>query len=99
MVSGRSEDFKVTFVDGAYTWLGAETGTISFFYDLVGDPVTDRVGNLNLETGKRIFPIEIRLRKSSYALLAQFMNEQLKMVENLEKTEKNKTKPGIHGKT
>ena len=82
--SARSEDFKVVFIDGGYTWLTQETGTISFFYDVVDDPITDELGNLNVKTGKRVFPVEIRMRRSFYAILAQFMLEQLKAVESLE---------------
>jgi hypothetical protein len=92
LIGEKSEDFKIIFVDGMYTWLGNETGTITFFYDSLPDKMLREDGLLDVSTLKRIFPIEIRMRRSTYVSLIQFMIEQLKMIEEREKAQSENKK-------
>jgi hypothetical protein len=89
-VGEKTEDFKVVFADGTFTWLGTETGTITFFYDVMPDQMVTEEGVLELSTVKRVFPVEIRLRRSTYNNLINFMIEQVKIIENFEKSESEK---------
>ena len=54
IIAEKSDDFKQIFADGAYTWLGPESRTLTFFADCI-DPNVDNEGLLNVKTVKKIF--------------------------------------------
>jgi hypothetical protein len=89
-IGEKAPDYKVVFADGVYTWLGGETGTINFFYDVLPDKMLDNEGMLDIDNVKRIFPVEIRMRRSTYVNLIEFMTEQLKLMEESEGKKPNK---------
>jgi len=90
MESGKSPDFKSVFVDGAYTWLQSETGTLLFFYDVIEETTVDQAGRIFVTKTKRTYPFELRMRRSFYAALILYMTEQLKNLENTEKANSEK---------
>jgi len=85
-VGEKPDDFKVIFIDGCFTWLQKETGTITFFYDVFSDEMVNNDGSFDVSKIKRVFPVEIRMRRSTYTNLLKFMTEQLKMMEESEKS-------------
>jgi|WetSurMetagenome_2_1015567.scaffolds.fasta_scaffold288474_1 hypothetical protein len=84
-IGEKPDDFKVIFADGCFTWLQRETGTITFFYDVFSDEMVNSNGAFDVSKIKRVFPVEIRMRRSAYTNLLKFMIEQLKMIEDAEK--------------
>lgn len=90
MESGKAPDFKSVFIDGAYTWLQPETGTLLFFYDVIEETTIDQAGRIFVTKTKRTYPFELRMRRSFYAALIGYMTEQLKNLENIEKANSEK---------
>jgi len=90
MESGKAPDFKSVFIDGAYTWLQSETGTLLFFYDVIEETKIDQAGRIFIIKTKRTYPFELRMRRSFYAALIGYMTEQLKNLENIEKANSEK---------
>jgi len=80
IIAEKDEDFKQIFADGVYTWLGTESGTLSFFVDSV-DPAVDEKGALQIKTVKRRFKVEIRMSPVVYNNLIAWMTERRDLLE------------------
>ncbi len=87
IIAGKSEDFKQIFADGAYTWFGGDSGTITFFTDSA-DPSVDDKGNLQVKTVQRKFSVEIRMTHEMYASLIDWMIDRKKAFEESQKDQK-----------
>jgi len=90
IIAEKSDDFKLFFADGVYTWLGTDSGTLSFFMDEM-DPVIDDNGVLHAKSIKRKFVVEIRMSPSLYDSIIKWMIERKQILEStIEKSESSK---------
>jgi hypothetical protein len=87
IIAEKNEDFKQIFADGAYTWLGTDSGTITFFTDNFV-PEIDGTGNLQIKSIKRHFLVEIRMSPMMYDNLINWMIERKKILEEAQKISK-----------
>ena len=84
IVAEKAPDYRVISIDGAYTWLNAQAGSIDFFCDVI-EPEVDGEGNLSIPEVKRVFLFQIRMTRQFYESLAGYMALNLKNVEEAEK--------------
>ncbi len=87
IIAEKTDDFKQIFVDGAYTWLGDDTGTITFFADTFV-PELDEHANLQIKTIKRNFPVEIRMSHNTYVNLINWMIDRKKLFDESKTNQK-----------
>ena len=80
IVAEKAPDYRVITIDGAYTWLNAQAGSIDFFCDVI-EPEADGEGNLSIPEVKRVFLFQIRMTRQFYELLAGYMALNQKTVE------------------
>lgn len=83
VVAEKAPDYRVISVDGAYTWLNAQAGSIDFFCDVI-EPEVDNEGNLSIPGVKRVFLFQIRMTRQFYESLAEYMTLNQKNVEEAE---------------
>jgi len=84
IVAEKAPDYRVISIDGAYTWLNAQAGSIDFFCDVI-EPEVDGEGNLSIPEVKRVFLFQIRMTRQFYESLAGYMALNQKNVEEAEK--------------
>jgi len=84
IVAEKAPDYRVISIDGAYTWLNAQAGSIDFFCDVI-EPEVDGEGNLSIPEVKRVFLFQIRMTRQFYESLAGYMALNRKNVEEAEK--------------
>jgi len=84
IVAEKAPDYRVITIDGAYTWLNAQAGSIDFFCDVI-EPEVDGEGNLSIPEVKRVFLFQIRMTRQFYESLAGYMALNQKNVEEAEK--------------
>jgi len=84
IVAEKAPDYRVISIDGAYTWLNAQAGSIDFFCDVI-EPEVDGEGNLSIPEVKRVFLFQIRMTRQFYESLAGYMAPNQKNVEEAEK--------------
>ncbi len=84
IVAEKAPDYRVITIDGAYTWLNAQAGSIDFFCDVI-EPEVDGEGNLSIPEVKRVFLFQIRMTRQFYESLAGYMALNRKNVEEAEK--------------
>lgn len=84
IVAEKAPDYRVITIDGAYTWLNAQAGSIDFFCDVI-EPEVDGEGNLSIPEVKREFLFQIRMTRQFYESLAGYMALNQKNVEEAEK--------------
>ena len=84
IVAEKAPDYRVIAIDGAYTWLNAQAGSIDFFCDVI-EPEVDGEGNLSIPEVKRVFLFQIRMTRQFYESLAGYMALNRKNVEEAEK--------------
>ena len=71
---------RVISIDGAYTWLSPQTGSIDFFCDVI-EPEVDNEGNLSIPAVKRVFLFQVRMTREFYESLAEYMALNQKSIE------------------
>ena len=84
IIAEKAPDYSVINIDGAYTWLNAQAGSIDFFCDVI-EPEVDNEGNLSIPAVKRVFLFQIRMTRQFYESLAEYMALNQKNVEEAEK--------------
>ena len=84
IIAEKAPDYRVISIDGAYTWLNAQAGSIDFFCDVI-EPKVDNEGNLSIPEVKRVFLFQIRMTRQFYESLAEYMALNQKNVEEAEK--------------
>lgn len=85
IIAEKNEEFKQIFADGVYTWLGKDTGTLTFFADSFV-PEIDEKGNLQVKTIKKSFSFEVRMSSDLYLNLINWMIERKKFLDESQKS-------------
>jgi len=84
IIAEKAPDYRVISIDGAYTWLNAQAGSIDFFCDVI-EPKVDNEGNLSIPEVKRVFLFQLRMTRQFYESLAEYMALNRKNIEEAEK--------------
>jgi len=86
ILAEKAPDYRVISVDGAYTWLNQQSGSIDFFCDVI-EPEVDNEGTLSIPRVRRVFLFQLRMTRQFYEALIEYMTLNQENLKEAEKRE------------